>query len=137
MAMLFVCLREQIAAILNDLLTSECGELSDVGFLFRQAQLGLEPEVRLPFAHQPIFPQPVENGMGPDAFVAKGPVRQSSHGQAGVAVCRHIGITGWVAGTDIVRGGGVYGSPPIHHRGWAEQSSGASAECPVPKSTPS
>ena len=65
--------REQAAAEPDDLLTAVCGKLSDMGLRLRQPQLGLEPEVCLPFAHEAAFPKAVQDRVGLDALVASIP----------------------------------------------------------------
>ena len=117
--------REIFFAQPDDLFTAEQGKPADVGLLFRQIQLGLEPAVRLLLAHQPACPKTVEGFVGLNTFAAQLPVGQGAHGQAGVPVGGHVGITGRIACTDIIGRGRGCGFGAVYHGRGAQERPGA------------
>ena len=86
----------------------------------RQAELNLDPAVRLLPGHEAAVDQPVQFGVRLHAFSAQVPVRKGAHGQQDVPVGRHIGVTGWILGTDIELGSRVVRMIAVDHRGWPQ-----------------
>ena len=91
----------------------------------RQAELNLDPAVRLLPGHEAAVDQPVQFGVRLHAFSAQVPVRQGAHGQQGVPVGRHIGVTGGVPGAYIELGPRVVRMVAMDHGSWPQVRPGA------------
>ena len=86
----------------------------------RQAELNLDPAVRLLPGHEAAVDQPVQFGVRLHAFSAQVPVRKGAHGQQGILVGRHIGVAGGVPGAYIELGPRIVRMVAIDHGCWPQ-----------------